>query len=85
MNQVEHFLIVANVTPGLVLRVDQGPVDLDVVDPAATRDETCLDPQLPLDVGRQTGGPWPVVSLTAVRDRDVHPRLPLPKRAEIVT
>ena len=70
-------------SPGLELREHNGAVHLDVVDPAAPFDEARLVAELTLQIGRQTGGPWSVVSLTAVFDGDLHARLQ--SRAAIVS
>ena len=47
-------------------------IHLDVKNAAASLDEIDLRAELPLDIGRQPGGPGQVVSLDAVFDGDVH-------------
>jgi len=51
---------------------DVGAVGKDVEHPARTGDQARLVAEGLLDRGRQTGGPWLVVSLRAVGDGDVH-------------
>ncbi len=46
--------------------------DADIEDSAAAADEAGFQPQLVFDLGRQTGGPWLVISNRAVLDRDLH-------------
>jgi len=54
------------------LRENHVAVHLDVKNAAASLDEIDLRAELPLDIGRQPGGPGQVVSLDAVFDGDVH-------------
>jgi hypothetical protein len=56
----------------LCLRKDQLVVDDDVEDSAAEANDLRFESELFLDLGRQTGGPWKVVSNAAVFDRDGH-------------
>jgi hypothetical protein len=42
----------------VVLREDQLVIHDDVEDASVAPDQARLDSQLPLDLGRQTGGPW---------------------------
>jgi hypothetical protein len=72
VDQVEHFLIVADVPARLVLGVDERAVDLDVEDPVVARDLRDAGPELLLDGFRQTGGDGVVVSDVAERDLDRH-------------
>ena len=58
-----------------LVRVDDVVVDGHFEDPAVACLEDCADPVFVLDGGLQTGGLGKVVSLSAVSDLDVHPRL----------
>ncbi len=59
---------------GFLLREDQTPIDDDLEDATVALDQGRLDAVFLLDLGRQTGGPWQVVSAYAVLDRDLlHP------------
>ena len=58
--------------PGLVLRVDELAVDVDVEDAAGTLDEKRLRAECVLDLGSQTDRYGLVASGGAVGDRDVH-------------
>ena len=58
-----------------LVRVDDVVVDRDLENPAVSFLEDRGDPVLGLDGGLQTGGLGEVVSLAAVSDLDVHPRL----------
>lgn len=58
-----------------VLIVDQLAIDGDFEDTTVARFERGGDPVLVLDRGLQTGGLRKVISLSAVRDLDVHPVL----------
>ena len=60
----------------LVLRVDELSVDDDVEDATVALDQLRIDIHRLLDLGRQTGGLWKVVSAHAVLDRDLHLVLP---------
>jgi hypothetical protein len=55
-----------------VLGEDELAVDGDVEDAAPALLQDGLHPHLPLDFGRQTGGPREVVSGYAVLDGDAH-------------
>ncbi len=57
---------------GLELRVDERSVDVDVEDASAAGDQLGLDAELLLDLCRQTGGFWLVVSGRAVFDLHFH-------------
>jgi hypothetical protein len=59
----------------VVLGEDDLAVDADVEDAAIAAGQLRVDAQLALDRGRQTGGPWEVVSARAVGDRQLHPRM----------
>jgi hypothetical protein len=65
-------LVVLGEATFIVSREDDRAIDLDVEDAAAALDENGLDAGPSLQLGRQTGGPWKVVSDAAVRDRDLH-------------
>jgi hypothetical protein len=58
-----------------VLGEDQPAVGDDVEDAAIALQELRLDAERLPDVGRQTGGPWQIVSAYAVLDGDLH-RMP---------
>jgi hypothetical protein len=51
---------------------NQGPVDDDFEDPVPTLDEPSVGLKFALELGRQPGGAWLVVSNNAVFDADVH-------------
>jgi hypothetical protein len=55
-----------------VLAIDQLAVGLHVEDAAGALDQAGFEAQPLLERGRQTGGLGLVVSLTAIRDGDVH-------------
>jgi hypothetical protein len=76
VDEVQDFVVVADVAPGPVLRPDQVPVDRHVEDAAVAGDEPGLDLEFLLDRGRQTGGDGIVVSDAAVLDGDLHDPLP---------
>lgn len=59
-------------TSGLTLRVNQLAVNDDIKHTAAPFDQLSNHPRLCLDRVRQTGGLRGVVSLYAVRDRNLH-------------
>jgi len=62
----------------LLLREDQLAVERDLELPAGTLDEGGVNALRLLDLGRQTGGPWQVVSLHAIGDLElVHGSLPV--------
>jgi ABC-type cobalamin transport system ATPase subunit len=61
---------------GAMLRIDERAVGTDVEYPGASLDELRLDAELTRNIGRQTGGPWQIVSLAAVPDADAHIRAP---------
>ena len=71
---LEDFLVRRKPVRRLV-RVDDVVVDRHLEDPAVPFLEDCADSVLVLDRGLQTGGLGQVVSLSAVSDLDVHPRL----------
>ena len=48
---------------------DQLVVDVDLEDAVTSLDQLDADSEFILDLGRQTGGTWPVVSNHAVLDR----------------
>jgi hypothetical protein len=56
------------------LREQKVPVDNHVKDAATALDQGRFESRRGLDLGRQTGGPWKVVSLSAVGDLDLHTR-----------
>ena len=61
---------------------DQVAVDDNLEDSATTLDEADFHTIFFIQVGRQTGGLWKVVSLNAVLDADIHrwlPFFPIPK------
>ena len=60
--------------PGLVLRVDEGAVDLDVEDAAPARDQLGVDAERFFQTGSQTDRFRLVVSGVAVGDGDFHGR-----------
>jgi len=55
-----------------VLREDECAVDLDLEDAVLALDQARVRSKLSLELGRQPGGTWLVVSNNAVFDRDVH-------------
>jgi len=57
-----------------VLREEQIAIDGDVEDAPVATNQVDGDADLPLDFGRQTGGPGKIVSTPAVGDRDLHRR-----------
>ena len=59
-------------TPERLLREDELAVEHDLELAATALDECRVDAMCLLDLGRQTGGPWQVVSLHAVGDLHVH-------------
>lgn len=62
-------------------------VSVDVENAPTTGDQFGFDIVIVFDGGRQTGGPWQVVSLRAVGDRDLHsltPRIQGLKLCELV-
>ncbi len=70
-------LVVGREAEGLVLRVDELPVEGDVEDAAVPALEVSGQPELLLDGGLQTGGLGVVVSFGAVGDQDLHTLTPL--------
>ena len=70
---LEH-LAVFGESPHLVLGEDQLAIDGHVEDTAVSLHELDFTAELPLDLGRQTGGPGQVVSANAVLDGDGHGR-----------
>jgi hypothetical protein len=58
-----------------VLRKEHLPVQDDIEDPVVALDQDGSDPDFPLDLGRQTGGPWKIVSTPAIGDFNLHLRL----------
>jgi hypothetical protein len=62
--------------PLVVLAEDAVVVDGHVETPAASANDLTVDSELGLELGRQTGGPWEVVSNAAVIDADVHGVVP---------
>ena len=60
----------------VILGKDHGAVDHDVEDSVAALDELGFDAERALDIGRQTGGPWQVLSTTAIGDGNLHLRAP---------
>lgn len=70
----EDFRVLGEPVDGL-LREDHLAVDDDVEDPAAAFDQLRVDSGLGLDFFRQTGGRRQVVSLHAIRDRNLHRNL----------
>jgi hypothetical protein len=56
----------------LFLREDDFAVDRDDEDSAAAADDFAVDPEFALDLSRQTGGSWEVVSNAAVVDSNMH-------------
>ena len=69
--RVEDFAVLRK-PAGFLLAVDQGTVNLDIEDAAATLNERRLNPDLLLDCIRQTGGMWKVVSLHAILNGYLH-------------
>jgi hypothetical protein len=59
-------------TPKGPLRKHQITVDDDLEDTVCTLDEMRRGAKLPIQFGRQPGGPWLVVSNNAIFDRNVH-------------
>jgi hypothetical protein len=59
-------------TSFFLLREDGFPVDADDEDPAASADDLAVDPELPFDFSRQTGGSRQVVSNAAIVDSNMH-------------
>jgi hypothetical protein len=68
----QDFFVVPDVAAGLVLRVHQLSVDLDVEDASVARDLPDPDSELLLDRCRQTGGNRIVVSDLAEGDDHLH-------------
>jgi hypothetical protein len=66
-----HFSIVWK-TPERTLREDKVTIHDDLEYTVRTLDEARQGSELPVQFGRQPGGPWLVVSNDAVFDRDVH-------------
>jgi len=62
---LKHLIILGKPTR-LVLGEDEFSVHDDIEDPTSAFDELCLGTELFGDRGRQTGGPWEVVSGYAV-------------------
>jgi len=58
--------------PLLLLGEDGVPVDADDEDPSASADDLAVDPELPFDFSRQTGGSRQVVSNAAIVDSNMH-------------
>ena len=71
-----QYLTVFRKTSGLMLRVDQLAIDFDIKDAASAFDQFGIHPRLCLNRIRQTGGLRGVVSLHAIRDRDLHVAAP---------
>lgn len=71
LDQFENFTRIGEAA-GLVFRVDQLAVDLDVEDSAGTLDQPGLFTESFLKFGRQTGGFRKVVSLAAVFNSYLH-------------
>ena len=65
-------LVILREATQCLLREDQIAVGNDLEDTAAAIDQLCLDAELALDGGRQTGGLGAVVSFHAVFDGDSH-------------
>ena len=68
-------LLVRRESVGRLVGVDDIIVDRYLEDPAVAFLEDCRDFVFVLDGGLQTGGLRKVVSLPAISDLDVHPRL----------
>jgi hypothetical protein len=66
-DQLQNFLVLGKAAE-LLLGEDQLAVEHDLELPAGALDEGGVNALRLLDLGRQTGGPWQVVSLHAVRD-----------------
>jgi hypothetical protein len=58
--------------PLFLLGEDGLPVDADDEDAAASANDLTVDPELPFDFSRQTGGSRQVVSNAAIVDSNVH-------------
>lgn len=72
-SQQRYDLAGVRVSPGLLLRKDERAIALHLEYPTAPLEE--IDSRIGesrVDLGRQTGGPWFVVSDDAVSDGDVH-------------
>ena len=76
-------LLVSRKPVGRLVGVDDVIVDRYLEDPAVAFLEDCGDSVLLLDGGLQTGGLGEVVSLPAISDLDVHPRL-LPEKVTLI-
>jgi len=70
-NLLEDFFLFGK-TSFVGLRKNLRAVDADVEDSAAEADDLRVEPELSFNLGRQTGGPWEVVSNSAVFDEDMH-------------
>jgi len=58
--------------PDLLLREDDLSIRDDFEDSAVSRRERGFNPEVLLQLGRQTGGLWSVASFQAIADLDVH-------------
>ena len=70
--QLVEDLALGGETPGVVFGEDLPVIDGDHEDASASADDFAVDPELLLDLSRQTGGSGKVVSNSAVVDSDVH-------------
>ena len=70
-NQPEHLAIVREALRGS-LGENQLSVDGDLEHAAVGGDQLAIGTQALLELGRQTGGPWLVVSFAAVFDSNFH-------------
>jgi hypothetical protein len=70
-----RYLAVVWETAQRPLREHRITIDDDLEDTIRTLDETRRGAELPVQFGRQPGGPWLVVSSNAIFDRDIHPTL----------
>ena len=71
-NQAQHFTALG-VTPRGFLGEQAPPVDVHFKDTAGRLNQSHLSVRICIaDLGRQTGGPWFVISNDAVFNRDCH-------------
>lgn len=75
VNRLQDFLVLWKAS-GIVLAVDQLPVDFHIEDAPTPLDHLTLDAHSFPNRLRQTGGLRCVISLNAVLDRNLHRRAP---------
>jgi hypothetical protein len=63
-------------TPGLLLREDRLAVDDDVEYAPRPGNQRCFEFEAASQLGRETRGPWLIVSNGAIGNRDLHRTLP---------